>query len=65
MAFYELFSGDILVWSTILIDEQVNDYFYPNLSIIELRGVDFHYFCFVKWEKHINEDMDISASSYQ
>lgn len=28
MAFYELFSGDILCLSTILIDEQVNDYFY-------------------------------------
>lgn len=27
MAFYELFSGDILCLSTILIDEQVNDYF--------------------------------------
>ena len=25
--FYELFSGDILCLSTILIDEQVNDYF--------------------------------------
>ncbi len=39
--------------------------FTPNLSIIELRGVDFHYFLLVKWEKHINEDMDISVSSYQ
>lgn len=39
--------------------------FTPNLSIIELRGSRLPLLLLVKWEKQINEDMDISVSSYQ